>query len=149
MGHLFALPIVSRLVFTEGAEHDQVVGLMTEIVTYIVKNNFQLIDVTKRPTTWGVWTPMMLNNNRSWSDERGVNSLQILAYLVTVANRTADAAVKDSVMAAYAELTNNTNQVGNARCSLAATRDAVSPRRWAAKYANFQPIMVCSTTSIC
>jgi cell division inhibitor SulA len=41
------------------------------------------MDVTNQSTRWGVWSPSQLNLNRSWSDEHGLNSLQILSYLLS------------------------------------------------------------------
>ena len=50
---------------------------------YIHNNSFDLIDVTNQSTRWGVWSPDQLNLNQSWSDEHGLNSLQILSYLLS------------------------------------------------------------------
>ena len=41
------------------------------------------MDVTNQSTRWGVWAPEQLNLNRSWADDRGINSLQILSYLLS------------------------------------------------------------------
>ena len=82
--------------------------LASNIVSYITDNGFTLVDVTGRPTTWGHWDPAYLNGNRSWSDGRGVNSLQMLGYLSAGYVLTQN----DSYSAAYAELCNSTNQYG-------------------------------------
>ena len=50
---------------------------------YIHKNSYDLVDVTNHSTRWGVWSPAQLNLNQSWSDEHGLNSLQILSYLLS------------------------------------------------------------------
>ena len=50
---------------------------------YIKNNSYYLIDVTHHPTRWGAWNPSPINLNRSWSDEHGLNSLQILSYLLS------------------------------------------------------------------
>jgi hypothetical protein len=34
---------------------------MTTIMNYIVKNNFYLLDLDGKPTTWGVWNPAYIN----------------------------------------------------------------------------------------
>ena len=76
--------------------------LIYNITNYIVENGYVLIDVTGQPTTWllsfsalmqplaclliserGKWSPKYLNNNESWYDERGVNAMQLLSYLVS------------------------------------------------------------------
>lgn len=82
--------------------------LASNIVSYITDNGFTLVDVTGRPTTWGHWNPAYLNGNRTWSDERGVNSLQVLGYLSAGYALTQNG----SYSAAYSELCNSTNQYG-------------------------------------
>jgi hypothetical protein len=72
-------------------------ALVTDSVAYIVKNDFFLVDVTGRPTTWGVWNPQVLNLNSSYSDERGLNSLQMLSFLLAAYRLSGD----DSFTAAY------------------------------------------------
>ena len=52
-------------------------------IGHIVSNGYKLIDVTGRPTRWGVWSPDQLNLNQSWADEHGVNSLQMLTFLLS------------------------------------------------------------------
>jgi len=49
---------------------------------YIVTNNFTLKDWNGEPTHWGHWDPAHINENRSWSDNRGVSSLEAAALLV-------------------------------------------------------------------
>ena len=59
----------------------------------------------------GRWDPADVNERRSWSDERGLQSLQMLAMLAAVSNVTAgNAALQAKWEAAYATLTNATNQ---------------------------------------
>ena len=50
---------------------------------YIHNNSYYLIDVTNQSTTWGVWNPQPLNFNQSWCDEHGLNSLQIVTFLLS------------------------------------------------------------------
>ena len=50
---------------------------------YICNNNFTLVGIDNRTTRWGVWSPNDLNFNQSWSDERGLNSLEILSSLLS------------------------------------------------------------------
>lgn len=78
----------------------------------VVRNDYMLIDVTGNATTWGRWSPHYVNDYRPFSDERGLQALQMLAYLSAAANLTAptDAAEKKLWLDAYADLTNATNQ---------------------------------------
>ena len=57
---------------------------------HIMYNGYKLIDVTGQPTRWGVWSPDQLNLNQSWADERGLNSLQILSFLLSAYHVTKD-----------------------------------------------------------
>merc|ERR1711871_1564129 len=51
----------------------------------IIKGGLILRDVRwDHETRWGHWDPADLNGKFSWSDERGLNSLQIVSYLATV-----------------------------------------------------------------
>lgn len=50
---------------------------------HIVSNGYKLIDITGQPTRWGVWSPDQLNLNQSWADEHGLNSLQMLTFLLS------------------------------------------------------------------
>ena len=67
---MFGLPIVAKLLHSSLPDAQAAAQLVRNIVTYIVKNNFYLIDVTGLPTTWGVWNPAQINLERFWSDER-------------------------------------------------------------------------------
>ena len=81
-GHVFALSAVSQL-SPNVTEQNLAKKLLSNIVLNIVKNDFNLIDVTGQPTTWGRWGPEMVNGYRGFSDERGLQSLQIIAYIAS------------------------------------------------------------------
>lgn len=51
------------------------------LVCSFCKDNFTLIDWDGRPTTWGKWSPAWLNDDPDWYDNRGVNSVEILAWI--------------------------------------------------------------------
>jgi len=62
--------------------------------------------VTGKPTTWGRWGPSDVNERRAFSDERGLQSLQILAFLAAAFNATsAHGAPVELWQTAYADLT--------------------------------------------
>ncbi len=103
-GHVFAHTLMAALLDSDVAKR-----ILSTTVLRLVRNKFDLIDVTGLPTLWGRWGPDTLNNNRKYSDGRGVNSLQILAYLRATLRFAGDDA--DGTLAqAYAELTNSSNQ---------------------------------------
>ena len=69
-------------------EKQHIAEVVHRIMTYIVDNDFLLIDVDGQHTTWGVWSPQMLNNE--WKLQRNLNSLEILSMLKTAHHITND-----------------------------------------------------------
>ena len=55
----------------------------------------KFVTVAGVPTRWGVWAPEKLNGDQNWSDERGVNSVQVRAPPVLFA------IVRHSLMIVY------------------------------------------------
>lgn len=80
-GHIFAYTLYYRFVASTDAEKDLSSRLITNCLTYIVQNDLYLIDVSGNRTTWGVWNPKYINDNPDWFDQRGLNSVQIMAWL--------------------------------------------------------------------
>eukprot|EP00943_MAST-04B_sp_MAST-4B-sp1_P004601 g4601.t1 len=107
-GHAFALSIVAKLSPIQ-AERDEAATLLNNFVLRIINNGYKLIDWTGKPTSWGWWNPNRLNNDRSWSDGRGVNSMQMLAFL-SAAYSVSNETTKPILINAYKELCNSTNQ---------------------------------------
>ncbi|KAL9658387.1 hypothetical protein ABK040_015707 [Willaertia magna] len=68
------------------------------ILHYIVKNGFLLYDVDGERTRWGVWAPQFLNSDPSWYGERGVNSLEILSWLLATYSITGEEEFKDAFL---------------------------------------------------
>ena len=84
---------------------------LANMVNYMIDHGYNLVDWTGFPTTWGRWSPDCVNNWRDFSDERGLQSLQILAFLeaarnASIATGTPPPPVWD---AARADLINDTN----------------------------------------
>lgn len=102
-GHMYVYPLLFDLVAETPEEKARVYRLINNIMSYIVENNFMLIDVTGKPTTWGRWNPQYLEDTSSWYDEQGINSLQILSWLLSAYRITND----DFFLNAYQNLTQN------------------------------------------
>ena len=88
-GHMFAYPIFYELA-AKGEIKIRCKNLVDRIMTYIVDNNFLLLDLDGQPTRWGVWNPDSLNGRKDWWFERGINSLQILSFLKSAQYVTGD-----------------------------------------------------------
>ena len=80
VGHMFAYPLFYDLV-AEGPMKERVKNLVHRIMSHIVDHNFQLVDLDGKATRWAVWTPDSINFSNNWWYERGINSMQILAFL--------------------------------------------------------------------
>ena len=107
VGHVFGLSIAANL-SPVNWERRLAANLLATMVRGIVQNGFQLIDWTQNVTTWGKWDPENVNENRAFSDERGLQSLQMLSFLAAARNVSKeDAPLLDR---AYAMLCNDTNQ---------------------------------------
>jgi hypothetical protein len=84
VGHIFVYPLVSDLVGTKNATvGGKARQLLLDIMSYIQRNDWYLIDANGKRTKWGVWNPAQINDDEFFYDERGVNSNQILSWLIT------------------------------------------------------------------
>jgi len=52
-----------------------------KIIDYIIKNNYNFIDVDGEHTLWAVWSPDQLNRDPDWAPERYLNSFELLSFL--------------------------------------------------------------------
>ena len=74
-GAILALAPATRYAAFAGAA-------MRDTAEAIARANFTLLEpATGRPTTWGHFDPATLDGDRDWADERGLNALEILAWL--------------------------------------------------------------------
>jgi Two component regulator propeller len=89
VGHMFAYPLFYDLV-AEGKMKERVRSLVQRIMDHIVDHNFQLVDLDGKATRWAVWTPDSINYSNNWWYERGINSMQILAFLKAALHVTGD-----------------------------------------------------------
>jgi hypothetical protein len=80
-GHYYAYGVVLDMVAETNDEQARVYKCIDDITSYIVDNDFYYIDVNGEPTKWGRWNPADLNENSDFYSERGLNSLEILAFL--------------------------------------------------------------------
>ena len=79
-GHFFALSLFYDMCADEEEKAEIRRGLCG-IVDHILDNDFRLCDCDGKPTTWANWNPLDLNHSDKWVWEKGVNSLEILAFL--------------------------------------------------------------------
>ncbi len=54
---------------------------VSKIMDYLIKHNYNFVDIDGRHTRWAVWSPEQLNGDPDWSSEKSLNSFELLAYL--------------------------------------------------------------------
>jgi hypothetical protein len=77
-GHFFAYHIYHRLI----SSHPGMSAAAQRILDHLIKNDLQLIDADGLPTRWGDFSPASLNHDPAWRQEKGLNSLCILSFLL-------------------------------------------------------------------
>lgn len=88
-GHFFAYSTFYDLCANE-EEKAEIREVVRKIMDHIIENDFRLIDIDGKPTTWANWNPNDLNSDHKWIYERGTNSLEILAFLKVAEHMTGD-----------------------------------------------------------
>lgn len=90
-GHFFFYSLYYDLVARTDEEKREVREHVDALAGHLVDHNFQLVDHDGLVTRWGVFNPEKLNHDRNWYEERGLNSLSILAYLKVAVHITGNA----------------------------------------------------------
>ena len=127
VGHAFAYPLVKEVlapVNRNVSGGDAAAALLLDIARNIVQHNFTLEGPDGLPTQWGDWNPLRINFNRSWSDNRAINSLEVLSFINAALDVAEDPADVALLLGAYDELvaagyaTNTRNTRINAPCDV-------------------------------
>ena len=86
-GHMMAYFYFYELA-ADDEEKQLVRNHVSKIMDYLVKHNYNFIDIDGKHTRWAVWSPEQLNRDPDWSSERSLNSFELLAYLKFAAHIT-------------------------------------------------------------
>ena len=89
-GHYFAWLTYFDLVATP-EQKQKIATTCRRVTDNIIAGGFNLIGHTGRRTRWGVFSPATLNDDPAWSDQRALNSLELLSYMKAAAHITGDA----------------------------------------------------------
>ena len=65
-------------------EIERVKAAGDKLLGNLLRNNYQLVGETGNTTTWGHWEPEYLNDNWRGAQERNLNSLEILSWLMAM-----------------------------------------------------------------
>ncbi len=79
-GHMMAYFFYYEL--AAGEDEKELIRVHTKkIIDYLIKNNYNFIDVDGNKTRWGVWSPDDINGDPDWASEKSINAFELLAYL--------------------------------------------------------------------
>jgi hypothetical protein len=88
-GHYFVYAVYYDLVADE-KEKEQIRAVVRRATDHLMQNNWRLIDKDGKPTRWAIFNPEAINDDPIWEEERGLNSLSILAHLKATYHITGD-----------------------------------------------------------
>lgn len=90
-GHYFFYALYYDLVASTEEEKQAVRAHVAALTDHLLVHNYTLVDHDGKPTRWAVFNPEEINGGRDFWQERGMNSLSILAYLKVAEHITGDA----------------------------------------------------------
>ncbi len=93
-GHFFGYHWYYDLAADE-PQREAVRAHVRRVIDYIIDNGYVLKDLDGRHTRWGVWAPERLNHDPDWAPERGINSVEILSFLLVARHVTGDARYRE------------------------------------------------------
>ncbi len=88
-GHYYAWLTFFDLAATP-EQKQQIAATCRRVTDNIVAGGFNLIGHTGRKTRWAVFGPQFINEDPKWADQRGLNSLELLGYLLIASHVTGD-----------------------------------------------------------
>lgn len=74
--------MVHDILAESDSERQRVYALLLNITTHILTHDWYLIGENHNHTRWGIWNPAQINNDGYYQETRGLNSLQIFAFLL-------------------------------------------------------------------
>jgi hypothetical protein len=89
VGHYFAWHVYHDLV-ADAAQKQKIAAVVQRATDHILQHDYTLVGHTGRKTRWGIWAPELLNRDPYFTDERPLNSLQILTFLKIAGHITGD-----------------------------------------------------------
>ena len=97
-GHYFFYGVYYDLVARTDEEKRAVREHVAALTDHLIEHGFTLVDHDAKPTRWGIFDPANLNHNHDWAQERGTNSLSMLAYLNVAWHITGDARYRRALL---------------------------------------------------
>ncbi len=119
VGQIFALALIAEYI-DDDAWKNRAVKLLNELMTYLVENDFCLVDYNGLPSLWGRWNPQYVNRFNTMIGDRKVYSSNIIAFLQTAYRFTGKEIFRDKAFELMKEhgylenLTRPFSEIGNA-----------------------------------
>lgn len=88
-GHMFGYYFYYELV-ADDAEKAVVRRHVARIVDYLIKHNYNFVDIDGKATRWSVWSPDQLNRDPEWAPDKNQNSMELLGFLKLAHHMTGD-----------------------------------------------------------
>ena len=82
VGHEYVYPLVHDLLATNEDERKRAFVLLFNLTNHILTHDWYLVGENGTRTSWGIWNPNEVNNDNNFQDDRGLNSMEILSYLL-------------------------------------------------------------------
>lgn len=80
-GHYFFYAQYYDLAADTEQEKQRVREVVAAMTDHLILHGFALIDHDGKPTRWAVYSPQLMNFDRDFWEERGLNSLSMISYL--------------------------------------------------------------------
>ena len=87
VGQIFAMTLIAEYI-NDPAWKKRAVKILDDLMTYIVENDFNLIDKNGKPSLWGRWSPEYVNRFGKMIGDRKVYSSNIIAFLQSAYKHT-------------------------------------------------------------
>ncbi len=89
VGHYFAAAYYSDMI-ADDDEKKEIAESIKRVTDHLITNGYTLCDVDGLPTTWAHFGPHELNDEELWCWEKGINSLELVAFMRITEHLTGD-----------------------------------------------------------
>lgn len=89
VGHYFAAAYYSDMLADE-KEKKEIADSIKRVTDHLIENGYTLCDTDGLPTTWAHFGPQELNDEELWCWEKGINSLELIAFMRITEHLTGD-----------------------------------------------------------
>lgn len=81
VGYIFVGSVMDAFVAKTKAEHTRVADFIDKILSHIIANHYNFVDVDGKPTLWGRWNPEYINGYARTISDRKLGSTDLIAGL--------------------------------------------------------------------